>query len=192
MSGSSALRKILYIDSTHNNVYYKGYHSSGCHDDLLYTARFAQSSSVTPRSSYRLSCACLASCLLGCITMRKRSCEKWVFGLLYISSIYFVAMKAHQVDNGILGHQASFLASSMGIIGFACRISIGSGSRYWNSVFALMFSGLCWYDMGRFNIWSDHASQLRSVVSPERSYDLLQDYVPKSVDIDFLPYRKIQ
>jgi len=42
------------------------------------------------------------------------------------------------------------------------------------------------------HLWAEHAVEFRRSVSPERYHDLLEEYVPQSVDIEFLPYRDLQ
>ena len=112
-------------------------------------------------------------------------------GLFAITVVYFNAMKAHKVDNGLVGHQCAFFGDSALMIGSGCRMMVRSGSMRRNGVIFAVAAGLLWYDIGRFHLWADYVAQLRRELSPERSFNLLQEYVPQDVEREFLFFRGV-
>lgn len=124
--------------------------------------------------------------------MRGRNKEKWWFGLLAMSGLYYLALKAHKVGNGLAGHQSGFYAAAVGLVGCSCRLAVHSGSRRVNALLVPVFMMMMWYEIGRYHLWSEHVVEFRRAESPERYHSLLEDYVPQSVDVEFLPYREVK
>nr|CCC89758.1 conserved hypothetical protein [Trypanosoma congolense IL3000] len=191
MSGSQALRRILYAEAEEGSVACRGYHQEGTYSALLSSVTVEQPAAVQPRSGLRLASTCLAGCFLGCLTMRARNMERWWFGLFFMGGLYYNAVKAHKVGNGLVGHQSGFFAAGLGVIGCGGRLLVHAGSPKMNKILILIFSSLMWYEVGRYHLWSEHVSELRKEVAPTRTYNLLSEYVPKHIDADFLPYRSI-
>ncbi|KEG13743.1 hypothetical protein DQ04_00811030 [Trypanosoma grayi] len=191
MSGSQALRRLLYIDTEEGSVARRGYHYEGTYEPLLRSTTLEQPAAVLPRSGFRLSCACLAGCLLGCLTMKARNMERWWLGLFFMCGMYYNAVKAHKVNNGLVGHQSGFFAAGMGVLGCGSRLVVRAGSRRNNVRLLSLFSALMWYEVGRYHLWAEHVSEFRREVTPERTYNLLTEYVPQGIDTVFLPYRSV-
>lgn len=191
MSGSSALRKLLFADAEETSISRRGYHCSGSYDPLLNTVAIAQPATIAPKSGFRFACACLASCVVGCLTMKSRNREKWWFGLFLISGVYYNSVKAHKVGNGLVGHQSGFFAAGMGVLGCTARLMARSGSAKWNRRLLLTFTALAWYEVGRYHMWAAHTTEFRREVSPERYYNLLSEYVPQELQVEFLAYRDV-
>ncbi|CAD2218666.1 hypothetical protein AGDE_01363 [Angomonas deanei] len=191
MSGASALRKLLFAQDEEGEVNRRGYHFSGTYEENLFSCRLDHPGVVQPRSALSVTSTCLAACFVGCLTMKTRNKEKWWFGLFLLCGVYYNALKAHKVGNGLVGHQGGFFAAGMGAIGCACRVLVRSGSRRNNLLLFSVFTSLMWYEVGRFHLWSEHVSEYKREVFPERSHDLLSEYVPDTMVVEFLPYRSI-
>ncbi|EPY32396.1 hypothetical protein STCU_02832 [Strigomonas culicis] len=192
MSGSFALRKLLFADSEDGDVARRGYHFSGSYEPLMYTgSRLDHPSVIAPKSGFRITSLCLGTCLLGCLLMKRRNKEKWWFGLFFICGMYYNALKAQKVGNGLVGHQAGFFAAGMGAVGSGCRLVLRSGSRRANSTALAVFMSLMWYEIGRYHLWSEHANEFRREVTPERSFELLSEFVPEHIEVEFIPYREL-
>lgn len=191
MISADALRRVLYSDIDKDEGVRSGlrYHTS--YDGPLFQPMgFENPSAAQPRSMYRFSAYVLGCCTLGCLTMRARNKEKWWLGLFGATIMYFSALKGHKVDNGLVGHQLAFFSDAMLMIGSLARILVRSGSLRFNVGLLSMAGCLAWYDLGRFHLWSDYVAQLRREVSPERSLDLLDDYVPSDIDTEFMFFRQ--
>lgn len=191
MSGSLALRKVLFGDGDGEDVGRRGHHFAGSYESLLCSAVVLQPAAVLPKSGLNISCACLFASLVGCLTMKVRNKEKWWLGMFGITAVYYNSVKAHKVNNGLVGHQCGFFASGMGCIGCVARLMVRSGTVRQNSFLLAIFGSLMWYEIGCFHLWSEHVTEFRREVTPERSYDLLGEYVPQSLEIEFLPYRSV-
>ncbi|KPI87732.1 hypothetical protein ABL78_3205 [Leptomonas seymouri] len=191
MSGSLALRKLLFDDEEEQNVNRRGYHYAGTYAPLLCSVAVVQPAAVLPKSGLPLASFCLLSTFVSCLTMRVRNKEKWWMGMFGICTAYYSSVKAHKVNNGLVGHQSGFFAAGMGAIGCVARLMVKSGSFKWNVGCLGAFSALLWYEVGRYHLWTEHVTEFRREVTPERSYDLLGEYVPQSLEIEFLPYRPI-
>lgn len=191
MSGSFALQKLLYAEKELGEHEHRGYHFSGIYEPLLHSAQIDHPGSVTPRSSYRFSSLCLFSSFTASFLMKKSRKEKWWLGLFLMSGLYYCSVKAHKVHNGLVGHQSGFFAAGLGTIGVFSRLIIKSGTFKTNFGLLCFFSTLLWYELGRFHLWSEHASQFRQIISPSQSSDLFGEYFSPSVQVAFLPYRKL-
>lgn len=192
MSSSPALRKLLFADREIGEQEHRGYHYLGSYEVLLHSAWIEQPASVTPRSGLKLASLCLFSSFMSCFFMKRRNKEKWWFGLFLITGVYYSSVKAHKVNNGLVGHQSGFFAAGMGVIGSTARIVLKSGRRIANLSLLAMFSTMMWYEIGRFHLWSEHVVEFRRLSTPQRSYDLLSEYVSPNFNIEFLPYRSLQ
>jgi hypothetical protein len=192
MSGSFALRKLLFDDEEEaHSVNRRGYHYAGAYAPLLSSVAVVQPAAVLPKSGLPLACLCLFSTFVGCLTMRVRNKEKWWLGMFSICTVYYSSVKAHKVNNGLVGHQSGFFAAGMGVIGCVARLMVKSGSFKWNVGCLTLFSSLLWYEIGRYHLWTEHVTEFRRAVTPERSYNLLGEYVPQALEVEFLPYRAI-
>lgn len=192
MSGSSALRKLLFAERDLGEQEHRGYHYLGSYEALLHSAWIEQPASVSPRSGFTLASFCLFSSFMSCFFMKRRNKEKWWFGLFLITGVYYSSVKAHKVNNGLVGHQSGFFAAGMGAIGSTARLVLKSGHRNANLSLLALFSSMMWYELGRFHLWSEHVVEFRRMSTPQRSYDLLNEYVSPSLHIEFLPYRSLQ
>jgi hypothetical protein len=199
MLGSDALRKILYLeDPTRSNALTSS-DSAGkialryatCYDGpVLGSVGFETASAIQPRSMYMQSWLVMGASTFCCLSMRARNKEKWWLGLFAVNMVFFNAVKAHKVSNGVVGHQSGFIGDVMLMIGFLGRIMARSGS-FRSNVAWLTFSGcMAWYDLGRFHLWMDYLANLRREVTPERSYDLFAEFSPKDIPLEFLSFRK--
>ncbi|KAH9598700.1 hypothetical protein LSM04_000189 [Trypanosoma melophagium] len=191
MSGSQALRRLLFLDVEDGSVARRGYHFSGTYEPLLYSTTLEQPAAVNPRSAFRFSSCCLLSCFLGCLTMKSRNMERWWLGLFFMGGMYYNAMKAHKVNNGLVGHQSGFFAAGMGVLGCSARLMVRAGGVRNNSLLLLLFSALMWYEVGRYHLWAEHVSEFRREVVPGRTCNLLTEYVPQDIETEFLPYRSV-
>lgn len=191
MSGSFALRQLLYAEKELGEDNYRGYHFFGIYETLLYSAGIQHPASVTPRTAYRFSSLCLFTSFASCLLMRKSNKEKWWLGLFLMSGLYFCSMKAHKVGNGLVGHQSGFFAAGLGTIGVLSRIVLRAGKPATNAKLLTLFSFLLWYELGRFHLWSNHAGEFRQLVAPQPSADLFSEYISPSCQVEFLPYRKL-
>lgn len=191
MSGSFALRHLLYAEKQLGEQKYRGYHFFGIYEPLLYSAGMDNTASVIPRTAYRFSSLCLFSTVASCFFVRKSSKEKLWIGLFLMAGLYFCSMKAHKVDNGLVGHQSSFFAAGLGTIGVLSRMIMRSGTFRGNANLLCLFSFLLWYELGRFHLWSEHAGEFRQLVAPQFSSDLFSEYISPSCKVEFLPYRKL-
>ncbi|KAG5473931.1 hypothetical protein LSCM1_04567 [Leishmania martiniquensis] len=189
MSGSLALRKLLFDGGDQEDVNRRGYHYAGAYAPLLHPVAVLQPAAVLPKSGLPFAFLCLFSSFSTCLTMRVRNKEKWWMGMFAICVVYYSSVKAHRVDNGLVGHQSGFFAAGMGAVGCVARLMAKSGSIRKNLGALGLFSGLLWYEIGRFHLWMEHVTEFRRRVTPERSYDLLGEYVPQSLEAAFLPYR---
>jgi hypothetical protein len=202
MLSSDAIRKILYFDDAQTastgpssaltrDGSKTGLRYSTCYDGpILSSVGFETSSAIQPRSAYGYSAAILATTTLGCLTMRARNKEKWWVGLFGVNLVYFSALKAHKVENGLVGHQCGFFGDALLIIGVVARIMVRSGSMKHNASLLCASSAMLWYDLGRFHLWSDYVAQLRRDVTPERSFDLLAEFTPQDLAVEFLNFRR--
>ncbi|CCW59763.1 unnamed protein product [Phytomonas sp. EM1] len=191
MSGSFALRKLLYANIQDEDVAKRGYHFSGSYEPLLGSVCIFQPSAVVPDSGLTVASLCFGACSLGCLTMKTRNKEKWWFGLFLLAAFYFNSVKAHKVNNGLVGHQCGFFASALGTIGCVGRLLIRSGSPRMNKGLLALFTGLMWYEIGRYHLWADHVTEFKRDITPERYHNLLSEYVPQDVAIEFMPYRGV-
>lgn len=191
MSGSFALRKLLFDNEEEEHVNRRGYHFSGAYAPLLSSVVVVQPAAVLPKSGLPLASLCLFSSFMSCLTMKVRNKERWWMGMFAICTVYYSSVKAHKVDNGLVGHQSGFFAAGMGVIGCTARLMVRSGSLKWNVGCLGLFTSLMWYEIGRYHLWTEHVTEFRREVTPERSYDLLGEYVPQSLEVEFLPYRAI-
>lgn len=184
---ADALRKILYAEVDKDEGVRTGLRYQSAYDGpLMNSFAFESPSAVRPSSAFRFSSVVLAACTLGCITMKSRNKEKWWLGLFAVTGMHFTSFKSHKVDNGIVGHQCAFFADGMLAIGCLARLLVRSGVARRNAQLLGVSLALMWYDIGRFHMWTDYVAQLRLVVSPERSVDLLSDYVPNDVEAEFI------
>jgi hypothetical protein len=188
MIGADALRKLLYREEEEGDLSRRGYHYTQIYDGLLTSAVVEKPAAAAPRSGYKFSLLCLSTTFVGCLTMKARNKEKWWVGLFFIMGGYYNALKAHKQGNGLVGHQSSFWTSAAGCLGLTARLAMGGGRAggKMNGLFVLMFGATAAYDLGRFHMWQEHVSEVRAVVMPERSYDLLQEYVPSGVETEFV------
>jgi hypothetical protein len=186
MIGADALRKLLYREEEEGDLSRRGYHYASVYDGLVSSAVVEKPAAALPRSGYRFSAVCLATTFVGCLTMKARNKEKWWVGLFFIMGGYYNALKAHKQGNGLVGHQSSFWTSLAGLLGLGARLSMGGGAGRANRVFLTAFGAVALYDLGRFHMWQEHVSEVRAIVTPERSYDLLHEYVPSSVETEFV------
>lgn len=191
MSGSFALRKILFSRSDEHDITIGGYHTSGCYEGLVNGLQVENTCTCPPRSGIAFSCVCLASCFLTCAFMKNRNKEKWWLGVLFMTGMYYNSMKAHKAGNGLVGHQCGFFAAGMGAVGCTARLIAHNGSQRWNGRMLLLFLTLMWYEVGRFHLWAEHAVEYKKEVSPGSSMDLLHEYVPQNLEVAFLPYRPV-
>ncbi|CCW67259.1 unnamed protein product [Phytomonas sp. Hart1] len=191
MSASFALRKLLYANIQDEDVTKRGYHYTGSYEPLLGSICIFQPSAVAPRSGLTLASLCFGACTLGCLTMKTRNNEKWWFGLFLLATFYYNSVKAHKVNNGLVGHQCGFLASALGTIGCACRLVVHSGSSRTNRRLLAIFIGLMWYEIGRYHLWAEHVTEFKRDITPERYHNLLTEYVPQNIEVEFLPYRGV-
>ena len=186
MIGADALRKLLYREEEEGDLSRRGYHYACAYDGLLSTAVVERPAAAAPRSGYPFSTAALGATFVGCLMMKARNKEKWWFGLFCIMGGYYNAMKSHKAGNGLVGHQGSFWTSVAGLLGLGLRTMVGGGNRGVNLSFLLLFGGTAVYDLGRFHMWMEHLSEFRAVVTPQRSLDLLREYVPTNVETEFV------
>ncbi|ESL09481.1 hypothetical protein TRSC58_02796 [Trypanosoma rangeli SC58] len=191
MAGSQALRRLLYVDAEDGAVARRGYHFSGTYEPLLYSALLEQPAGLQPHSGFRVACACLFGCFVGCLTMKARNMERWWLGLFFMCGMYYNAVKAHKVNNGLVGHQSGFFAAGMGVLGCGCRLVVHAGSAKTNRRLLLLFGTLMWYEVGRYHLWAEHVSEFRHELTPERTYNLLAEFVPQETATEFLPYRPV-
>lgn len=191
MSGSWALRKLLFANTEEADTARRGYHYSGSYEPLLATVVLSQPAAVTPKSGFRVACVCLGSCLVACVTMKRRHHEKWWLGVFVLSGFYYNAVKAHKVENGLVGHQSGFFAAAMGALGCGARLAVRAGSVKATTRQLSLFIALMWYEVGRYHVWEAHATEFKREVSPERYYNLLSEYVPQGIEVEFLPYRGV-
>ncbi|AAZ10331.1 uncharacterized protein TEOVI_000444300 [Trypanosoma equiperdum] len=191
MSDSHALRRLLYAGAEEGSVAPRGHHHGGSYGTLISSVAVEQPAAVQPRSGLRLSSACLAGCFLGCATMRAANRERWWLGLFFMGGLYYNAVKAHKVGNGLVGHQSGFFAAGLGAIGCVGRLLVRVGNPKANRRLLCMFAALMWYEVGRYHLWSEHATEFRKEVTPEHAYGLLTEYVPPHIDTDLLPYRSV-
>ncbi|KAK7200216.1 hypothetical protein NESM_000073000 [Novymonas esmeraldas] len=191
MSGSFALRKLLFDRGDQEDVNRRGFHYAGAYAPLLHPVAVLQPAAVLPRSGLPFACVCLFSSLAMCFTMKARNKEKWWLGMFAICAVYYSSVKAHKVDNGLVGHQSGFFAAGMGTIGCTARLMVRSGSPRRNVGGLALCTALLWYEMGRYHLWSEHVTEFRRDVTPERSYNLLDEFVPPSLEVEFLPYRAV-
>lgn len=192
MSGSFALRRLLFADNEEGEYYHRGYHYRSAYEPLMLSTWIERPAQIPPTSRYNFSIACLLTTLSACSLMKKRNKEKWWFGLFMLTGIYYCGVKAHKVDNGLVGHQCGFFAAGLGTIGSTARLVLRSGPKKQNLSLLATFSTLMWYELGRFHFWSEHVIELRRLVTPQRSYNLLSDYIDPSCPVEFLPYRVLQ
>ncbi|KAG8343164.1 hypothetical protein ERJ75_001609400 [Trypanosoma vivax] len=191
MANSHALCRLLYREREDGSVARRGYHYSGSYDSLLSSAILDQPAAVQPRSGFRLSCACFGGCVLSCIFMKTQSSMRLWFTFFLMSGMYFGALKAHKVGNGLAGHQCGFFAAGLGTLSCVARLLTHTGRVRTNIRLFLTFVSLMWYEVGRYHLWSEHASEFRRNVTPQQTYNLLTEYVPPDIEADFLPYRAI-
>lgn len=191
MSGSFALRKLLFDIDDEEDVNRRGYHYAGAYAPLLHSVAVLQPAAVLPKSGLPFACLCLFSSFATCLTMKVRNKERWWMGVFAICAVYYNGVKAHKVNNGLVGHQSGFFAAGMGAIGCVARLMAKCGSARMNVGCLGLFTALMWYEIGRYHLWAEHVTEFRRDVTPERSYDLLGDYVPQSVEVEFLPYRTV-
>ncbi|KAG5499432.1 hypothetical protein JKF63_07995 [Porcisia hertigi] len=191
MSGSFALRKLLFDRGDEEDVNRRGYHYAGAYAPLLYPVAVLQPAAVLPKSGLPFACLCLATSFAKCLTMKVRNKEKWWMGMFAICTVYYSSVKAHKVGNGLVGHQSGFFAAGMGAIGCVARLMARSGTVRRNLRGLGLFAALLWYELGRYHLWAEHVTEFRRDVTPERSYDLLGEYVPQSLEVEFLPYRGV-
>lgn len=191
MSGSFALRKLLFDQGDQEDVNRRGYHFAGAYAPLLHPVAVLQPAAVLPRSGLPLACGCLFAAFTTCLTMKARHKEKWWMGMFAICTIYYGSVKAHKVDNGVLGHQSGFFAAGLGVVGCSARLMVRSGSACRNAAGLALFAALMWYELGRYHLWSEYMTEFRREIAPERSFDLLGEYVPQSLEVEFLPYRRL-
>ncbi|AIO00227.1 hypothetical protein LPMP_292800 [Leishmania panamensis] len=191
MSGSFALRKLLFDRGDEEDVNRRGYHYAGAYAPLLHPVAVLQPASVLPKSGLWFASLCLFSSFMTCLTMKVRNREKWWMGMFAISVVYYNSIKAHKVGNGLLGHQSGFFAAGMGTIGCTARLMAKSGSARQNVGGLSLFVALLWYEIGRYHLWAEHVTEFRRDVTPQRSYDLLGEYVPPTYEVEFLPYRPV-
>lgn len=191
MSGSFALRKLLYAESEAGEYRFRGYHNLGAYDALLHSAWVEQPAAVQPRSRYRFASLCLVSSFLTCFFMKKRNKEKWWLGTFLITCVYYSSVKAHKVNNGLVGHQSGFFAAGMGVIGFGSRLILNSGTRKINVSGMLLFLAMMWYELGRFHLWSEYVTEFRRITAPQRSFNLLDEYIDPTCKVELLPYRAV-
>lgn len=190
MISADALRRVLYTDVAKDDGVRSGLRFHTAYDGpLLQSVAFENPAATQPRSMFRFSMYVLGTSAFGCLTMRARNKEKWWLGLFGVTVMYFSALKGHKVDNGLVGHQLAFFADAMLVIGCFARLLVRSGSPSFNLALLGVGSSLAWFDLGRFHLWSDYVAQLRREVSPERSLDLLDDYVPEDIDTEFMFFR---
>lgn len=191
MSGSSALRKILFAEKEVGEQPFRGHQNVGVCEPLMWSAVVQDPSAVLPRSGYRLSTFCFGTSFLSLFLSKGRK-EKWWFGVFLITSVYYHALKAHKVDNGLVGHQSGFYAAGMGMILTTGRLVLRSGQRATNAKLFLLCSAAMWYELGRFHMWSEYAVAYRKWMSPQRSYNLMGEYFSPSCEVEFLPYRQLK
>lgn len=195
MISSDAIRKILYLDATDEPARSsKAGHQYSCTYDgpLMGCASFEVNSSVIPRSKMRASGVFLGTCTLGLLSMRSRHKEKWWSGLFFVTVLSYFALKAHKVENGLLGHQIGFYSSCMLMIGSGARMAIRSGSRSTMAPLHLVSWALLWYEVGRFHLWMDYMVQFKRDAHEGRgTFNLLSEFVSQDIETEYLPFRSL-
>ena len=191
MFSADSLRKTLYSPDAIDETNRRGYHHSTAYDAVCHSVIVDRPAAVMPKSGYKLSLGCLIGTSAALFGMKIRNHEKWWFGLMGISALYFVSVKSHRVDNGLLGHQSAFYAATLLLVGSLTRLIRHAGSPRHNYTLLATSASLMWYEIGRFRLWSDHASELRNEISPTHSYDLMNDFVPSDLDPSTLQFRSV-
>lgn len=199
MLGSDAIRKILYLEdptraaglTSSDEAGKVGLRYATCYDGpILGTVGFETASAIQPRSMYFQSWLVMGATTFACLSMRARNKEKWWLGLFCVNMVYFNAVKGHKVGNGVVGHQSGVIGDGLLMLGFLARMMVRSGRLRSNLMWFALSSALAWYDLGRFHLWLDYVAQLRKEVAPQQSYDLLAEFSPKDIPLEFLLYRK--
>lgn len=184
---ADALRKLIYLDHDFTDLEKGAVHYNTSYDGpLLNSVSFEHPHSVRPPSGTQCSSYVLAATVLGSITMRARHKEKWWLGLMLIGVVQYTSMKAHKVNNGLVGHQTGFFAAAMLGLGSLARLVVRSGTPRWNLGMLATSAALAWYEVGRFHMWTEHVAWFRMHHNPHEAFDLLQEYVPQDIETAFV------
>lgn len=193
MLGTSALKKLFFAEQEGDTLYLKrGYHSSTHWDQFPNSAFLEYSSAVMPPNAFKISTMCMSACFLSCLLSRGRHSEKWWLCGLALGVGYYSAVKCHKVGNGCEGHTASMWCDVAGMIGFMARLIAKNGNRNFNAACLLAFSGLAWYDLGRFHMWSAWLGEYKKERTTGHLRNIWTEYTPSSAEPELLPFRSVQ